>query len=300
MKRLFLLLSAFGNIKSKLGVGTIIKSHLGRGAFLHMTSRKLFPMKFAIIITVVVTLYKLVHLTNLNEISNSIFQLIECSDDKSHLPVNLNISGLISINVGEALLAGGIGFGAAKMVQACPPQTRLAATIGLGSIIGATYLAKNAIQVLNSTTTGNKPSAFDNSNPEGPLSKPVQTDTVKEDSIININSVLEMDWFDTLSPEMVLLYCCLIFTGLSLYFFIGLIISVLARNFLNTSPLVKRLEEKLHKWDTAGVLLARIGKLLSFWLKESNRITSFIMSFIILYSLMANIVILLFLINFKG
>ncbi len=39
--------------------------------------------------------------------------------------------------------AAGLGYGASKMIGACPPQ---AASLGLGAIIGATIVTKDIIK----------------------------------------------------------------------------------------------------------------------------------------------------------
>ena len=298
--------------------GRVIKNHLESrgGAFLDSVTGKYFPppVYFALFVASIVFIYNLIHLDLISDIIDYLFKIVECSGgaNNTDMPVNLNITGKISVSVGEALTVGGIGFGAAKMVQACPPQTRLAATIGLGGIMGATYLASNAIKVMNapspSTDDELTGEPFVNSNPGGgaPLSKLVQAESerVGGDTIIGTPSILEgggeINWFDSLPPETVLLYCCIIFMGLATYFFIGLIINVLARNYLNSLSLIKRAEEKQHKWGAVGLVLARLAKLFQFWLKESSRMTTFILSFIVLYSQIASILILLYLISLKG
>lgn len=230
-----------------------------RTTYINLTMNPYFPIYFALIIGLLVFIYNFV---DWSEVWNSNIIYAQDAEDNGK-PVKFSGTGNVYVSLTEAAKATGIGYGAAKMIQACPPNSRLAATIGLGSVTAASQLVSKALEKANNS----------------------DTDSPKGGG--NINSSLEWDIFnsiDSMNPELVLLYCCLLFMILALYFFIGLLVNVVVGMYLK-SDRFKRLEKN------------KVINYLYRWLNYSNYTLVIIISFIILYSLTINMFILFYLIN---
>lgn len=100
----------------------------------------------------------------------------------------------------------------------------------------------------------------------------------------SISSIFELEYFNSLNSEQIILYCCLFFIILATYFFLGLIINIILKNYLNLEK---------YQWIQNN----KIFKIIFSWYSSTNKIMFFIISFIILYSLIITIIALIFLIN---
>lgn len=85
------------------------------------------------------------------------------------------------------------------LLQVCPPQSKV--ELGLGAMIGTSYRVSKAMDT--KTENNNK------------LNINIYKDDNKDDN--SMASIFESDFLDSMDPELVILYACLLFISLAIF-----------------------------------------------------------------------------------
>jgi hypothetical protein len=129
-------------------------------------------------------------------------------------PISLNLNFTTTIK--GAATAAGLGYGIAKVVKAIPPASKAGVAVALSAVAGATVVASKALSggsnSSNDSSTSSNNSSISGSKGQG------GSDVA--------SSVMEF-----ISDEQQLVFACIIFCGVALWMFVGLLLNLALLRF---------------------------------------------------------------------
>jgi hypothetical protein len=134
----------------------------------------------------------------------------------SDTPFSLNLNFSTTLKSGAT--AAGLGYGIAKVVKAVPPASKAGVAVALSAVVGATVVASKALS-RNSNNSYNTPIFSNNSS--------ISEFVLKSKTGGNgASSIIEF-----ISDEQQLVFACIIFCGVALWMFIGLLLNLALLRF---------------------------------------------------------------------
>ena len=233
---------------------------------------------------------------------------MENNNNDNNKQFNLNLNTNFNVSIENAITSVGVGIGVSKIIKALPPNSRLAGATGISALGAMTYLTSEYINKNNkidnekqSNINKNVDNELNNNNNINISNNKLSNNNdnlnnnnikiEKEDNNFEFNSYfnndnfdstylfsfIENNFLDSLPPKEALLYCCLMFLLIAIYFIIGLSINFIVRYWMNSIKTKNIIIEFLFKWS-----------------KTSNNWIILVIIFIILYSLIATIFIIIY------
>jgi|tagenome__1003787_1003787.scaffolds.fasta_scaffold20887829_1 hypothetical protein len=134
----------------------------------------------------------------------------------SDTPISLNLNFTTTLKGGAT--AAGLGYGIAKVVKAVPPASKAGVAVALSAVVGATVVASKALS-RGSNSSYDTPIFSNNpSIPEFALRSKTGGD--------GASSVIQF-----ISDEQQLVFACIIFCGVALWMFVGLLLNLALLRF---------------------------------------------------------------------
>nr|YP_003875540.1 hypothetical protein GlirM_p20 [Rhizophagus irregularis]AJK91354.1 hypothetical protein [Rhizophagus aggregatus]ADM94795.1 hypothetical protein [Rhizophagus irregularis]AFN42446.1 hypothetical protein [Rhizophagus irregularis]AFN42508.1 hypothetical protein [Rhizophagus irregularis]AGA14219.1 hypothetical protein [Rhizophagus irregularis] len=127
----------------------------------------------------------------------------------SDTPISLNFNFTTTLKTGAT--AAGLGYGIAKVVKAVPPASKAGVAVALSAVVGATVVASKALSRGSNNSNNSSISEF-----------ALKSKTGGDGA----SSVIEF-----ISDEQQLVFACIIFCGVALWMFVGLLLNLALLRF---------------------------------------------------------------------